>query len=167
MQLFSTFPLFFRTFYSLKENHIGLLIAINTVIIVLFEMLLMDALKKQPLVKVIALGALLLCGGFALMPLGSTFLFGAFTVVVWTTGEMLSLPALTTLIANHSDDSVRGKYMGMFSFAFALALMVGPAMGSTIYDSLGPRTLWFGCGVMGILLWLGFTFLKKDRDSQD
>jgi MFS family permease len=167
VQLFSTFPLFFKTFYRLKENHIGLLIAINTVIIVLFEMLLMDALKKQSLVKVISLGALLLCGGFALMPLGSTFLFGAFTVVVWTAGEMLALPALTTLIANHSDDSVRGKYMGMFSFAFALAMVLGPAVGAAIYDSFGPRTLWFGCGVLGILLWLGFTSLKKEQDLQD
>ena len=164
VQLFNTFPLFFRTVYGFRENRIGLLIAVNTVIIVLFEMLLMDALKKQPLKRVIALGALLMGGGFALMPLGRGFLFGAFTVVVWTVGEMLTLPSLTTLIANHSDDAVRGKYMGMFGFAFALSLMVGPAVGANIYASLGPDILWYGCGVLGILLWLGFTFNRESRD---
>ena len=111
-----------------------------------------------------ALGALLMGGGFALMPLGRGFLFGAFTVVVWTVGEMLTLPSLTTLIANHSDDAVRGKYMGMFGFAFALSLMVGPAVGANIYASLGPDILWYGCGVLGILLWLGFTFNRESRD---
>jgi MFS family permease len=161
VQLFNTFPLFFRTVYGLKENRIGLLIAVNTVMIVLFEMLLMDALKKRPVGKVIALGALLLGGGFALMPLGRTFLFGCFTVAVWTMGEMLALPSLTALIANHSDDAVRGKYMGLFSFAFALSMVVGPLLGAKIYDSFGPSILWFGCGVAGIILWRGFSSLEK------
>lgn len=163
VQLFNTFPLFFRTVYGLKENRIGLLIAVNTVMIVLFEMLLMDALKKWPIGKMIALGALLLGGGFALMPLGSTFLFGCFTVAVWTMGEMLSMPSLTTLIANHSDDAVRGKYMGLFSFAFALSMVVGPLLGAKIYDSLGPSTLWFGCGAAGIILWWSFSSLEKAK----
>ncbi|MCU0285503.1 MAG: MFS transporter, partial [Acidobacteria bacterium] len=163
VQLFNTFPLFFRTVYGLKENRIGLLLAVNTVMIVLFEMLLMDALKKQPLSKVIAFGALLLGGGFALMPLGSTFLYGCFTVAVWTLGEMLALPPLTTLIANHSNDAVRGKYMGLFSFAFSLSMVVGPILGAKIYDSFGSSILWFSCGVVGIILWLGFIALGKQK----
>ena len=46
-------------------------------------------------------------------------------------------------------------------FAFALAVTVGPSIGAVIYDSLGPNFLWFGCGGMGILLFLGFTPLKE------
>jgi len=163
VQIFSTFPLFFKSVYGFKENSIGLLLGVNTVMIVLFEMILMDALKKKSLIKIIALGAFLFCLGFALMPLGGGFLYAAFTVVVWTSGEMLSLPSLTALIADHSDDAFRGKYMGMFSFAFALAIAVGPTLGSKIYDSLGPDTLWFSCGGMGVLLWLGFSRLKNKK----
>jgi len=165
VQLFNTFPLYFRSVYGFKENRIGVLIAINTVMIVLFEMVLMDLLKKKSLIKIIALGTFLLCFGFALMPLGRGFLFAAFTVVVWTIGEMLSLPALAALIANHSPDAVRGKYMGMFSFAFALAIAVGPTIGGKIYASLGANALWFGCGVLGVLLWFGFSTLKSDPGS--
>lgn len=163
VQLFNTFPLFFRTVYELKENRIGLLIAVNTVMIVIFEMLLMDALKKHSIGKVIAVGSLLLGVGFALMPLGSTFIFGCFTVAVWTMGEMLSMPSLGALIANHSDDAVRGKYMGLFSFAFALAMAVGPLLGAAVYDSLGSSVLWYGCGVTGIILSWGFTSLERKK----
>jgi MFS family permease len=164
VQIFNTFPLFFRTVYGFKENRIGLLIAINTIIIALVEMLLMDALKEKKLAKVIAMGTLLFGTGFALMPLGRGFIFAAFTVVVWTMGEILSMPSLTTLIANHSDDAVRGKYMGLFSFSFALAVTVGPTIGAKIYAFFGPDALWFGCGGMGILLFMGFSSLKNKRD---
>lgn len=161
VQLFNTFPLFFRSVYGFKENRIGLLITINTIMIALVEMILMDALKGKSLKKIISLGVLFLGTGFALMPLGRGFLYAGFTVVVWTMGEILSMPSLTALIANHSDDAVRGKYMGMLSFAFALAVTVGPSIGAAIYDSLGPNVLWYGCGGMGILLYLGFTSLKE------
>jgi predicted MFS family arabinose efflux permease len=164
VQLFNTFPLYLRTVYGFLENRIGMMIAINTVIIVIFEMLLMDALRNQSLKRVIGLGAMLLGVGFALMPLGRGFLFGAFTVVIWTVGEMLALPSLTTLIANHSEDAERGKYMGIYSFAFALSLMVGPTVGAKIYASLGPEVLWFGCGILGILLWVGFISLRENRN---
>jgi predicted MFS family arabinose efflux permease len=166
VQLFTTFPLYCKNVYGLKENSIGMLIAINTILIVLVEMILMEKLKQKPLIKIISTGAFLLCLGFGLMPLGRGFIYGAFTVVVWTVGEMLSLPALTTLVANHSDDSVRGKYMGLFSFAFALSLSVGPTIGTFIYGALGADILWFSCIGMGILLWFGFSGLKEPPSEQ-
>jgi MFS family permease len=76
---------------------------------------------------------------------------------------MLALPPLTTLIANHSNDAVRGKYMGLFSFAFSLSMVVGPILGAKIYDSFGSSILWFSCGVVGIILWLGFIALGKQK----
>lgn len=161
VQLFTTFPLYCKNVYGLPENEVGLLIAINTILIVTVEMLLMEKLKGKPLIKITATGALLIGLGFGMMPLGRGFLFAAFTVVVWTMGEMLALPSLTTIIANHSDDSVRGKYMGMFSFAFALALSVGPGIGTWVYDSLGPEWLWYSCIVIGALLFIGFSRLRE------
>ena len=163
VQLFTTFPLYFRTAYQFKENLIGMLIAINTVIIVLFEMVLINALKKKNQIKIIAFGLLLLAEGFALIPLGRGFLFGALTVMVWTIGEILAFPALTALIANISDDSTRGRYMGLFSLSFAFALFVGPALGSKIYDNLGPNVLWFGCGITGIFIFFGFLSLNRKK----
>jgi len=75
-------------------------------------------------------------------------------------GEMLSFPALTAHIANISDAAVRGRYMGLFSLSFSLSLLVGPALGSMVYDNLGPDVLWFCSGIVGIIIFVGFFKLK-------
>jgi predicted MFS family arabinose efflux permease len=160
-QIFNTMPLYYKTVYGFKENHIGLFLAINTIIIVLFEMLLLHALKNKSITKIVATGSFLLGTGLALMPMGKGALFVGFTVVVWTMGEILTLPPLTTLVAEHSSDAVRGKYLGLFSFAISLGLTVGPALGTKIYASLGPTILWLGCGITGLLLCFGFLSIKK------
>jgi len=168
VQMLSTFPLYCRTVYNFKENLIGMLISVNTILIAVVEMVLMDKLKTKPVRKVVALGTLLLGLGFALMPLGRGFFYAGFTVVVWTMGEILSMPTLTALIANHADDATRGKYMGLYGFAFSLALFVGPSIGTKVYTVFSPDTPWFCCGVMGILLWIGFYSLKeKTRPGEE
>ena len=169
MQMFSTFPLYYNEFYGFLENHIGFLLSINTIIIVLFEMILINRLRKVSPFTIVAVGGLLLAGGFGLIPLGRGFLYAAFTVTVWTVGEMLFMPALTTLIANLSDDASRGKYMGMFSFAFSLAFIVGPYLGSYVYEEVSPHLLWMFCGIIGVLLLVIFLWLKHtapDRVTQ-
>lgn len=165
VQIFTTFPLYFKKFYGFPENRIGLLLAVNTIMIVLFEMILLNALRRRPSIQLVAVGSLLLGGGLALMPLGRGFLFAAFTVMVWTTGEMLFMPAVTTVIANHSDDAGRGNYMGVFSLAFALSLTLGPSIGAFIYDRLGADILWLVCGLTGGMIWLGFSSLRQHQPS--
>jgi MFS family permease len=44
-----------------------------------------------------------------------------------------------------------GEYLGIYHGASSLALLLGPAIGGTIYAVWSPATLWFGCGVIGIL----------------
>lgn len=164
-QLFSTFPLYMHAAFGFAENRIGQLLAINTVIIVLFEMVLLHGLKNAAPLKVIALGTLLTGLGFALTPLGRGFAYASLTVAVWTAGEMLSLPLLTTEIANRSHEGNRGRHMGWFGVSFSLAWMLGPLAGSAVYSRVSPLALWLGCGGLGLLLALGFRWLAGAGDG--
>ncbi len=164
-QLFSTFPLFMHSAYGFSEDRIGQLLAINTVMIVLFEMVLLHGLKKIAPLKIIAVGALLNGLGFALTPLGRGFPYAAMTVAVWTMGEMLCLPLLTAEVANRSHAGNRGRHMGLFGVFFSLAWMLGPLAGSEIYSRFSPRALWLGCGCLGILLALGFRHLAGKQSA--
>lgn len=158
-QITSTFPLSLRDLYGFSEARIGMVMAVNALIIVLFEMVLVHRLAGRDPVRVTGVGAFLFCLGFSLLPLGSTFAFAAFTVVIWTMGEMLAFPMVTTAAANRAPEQLQGAYMGLLNFAFASAFVAAPLAGTWVYVNLGPRTLWFGCGAIGVVVWAGYEVL--------
>lgn len=166
VQIFSTFPLYVRNVYGLVESRIGQLLAVNTLMIVLLEMPLMEKLKNRLRQRVIALGAILLGGGFALMPLGSGFGYAVLTVMVWSSGEILSMPMLGGLVADHASERNRGRYLGLFGLSFALASMIGPVCGMWVYEHLGPAALWLGCGAVAGAAALGFMRLAKNKAAK-
>jgi len=159
-QLFVTFPLYMREVYGFPENRIGLLVMINTLLIVTLEMLLIQWIGKRSLVRIIAFAFLLTGMGFALMPLGRGFVYAAFTVAVWTFGEMLSMPLLGAFIAQRAGSGSQGRYMGLFSFAFSVSMILGPSLGTYVYSRFGSDVLWFGCGVTGFLLFVAFRLMS-------
>lgn len=166
-QIMSTLPLYWREHLHLAEDRIGLLLALNTVIIVLFEMVLVRAVEHRDSLRLVGLGTALVCFGFALMPLGSGSLFIAGTIVVWTIGEMLSLPLSNAFASLRAGAEGTGRYMGAYMLAFASAFVVAPLVGTTIYQRWGAEVLWFGCGAVGVVLAVGFGWLsgvvRRDR----
>jgi len=165
VQLLTTFPLYMRNVYGMAENRIGQLFAVNTIIIVALEMILMERIRKYPRDRMINVSFLLLGLGLGLMPLGRGFAYGALTVAIWTVGEMLSMPLVTALIAERADDSNRGRYMGVFSFVFSLAFIIAPAGGTAIYDRLGPDAVWYVCAVLSVLIAVAFSALRPSLGS--
>lgn len=161
VQLLATFPLYMRSSYGLAEDQIGRLLAVNTILIVTLEMALMEKVKTYSRTRTINLSFILLGLGFGLMPLGRGFLYGALTVAVWTFGEILSIPLVTALIAGRASPENRGRYMGIFSFSFSLAFIVGPAVGTAVYGRFGGAALWFGCAAVAALLTVAFSALRR------
>jgi MFS family permease len=155
-QIVSTFPLSLRDLYGFSEARIGVTLAVNTVIIILFEMVLVHSLARRDPLKVSGFGAFLLCGGLALLPLGRGFGYVIFTVAIWTVGEMLTFPLLTSAVADRASEETRGAYMGLLNVSFATSFVVAPLVGTWVYQHLGPRALWLGCGAVGLLVWAGF-----------
>jgi predicted MFS family arabinose efflux permease len=163
VQMLNAFPLYMRSAYGVRENMIGALFAVNTVLIVTVEMVLIHALRQTPPARVVSLGTLLLGLGFALMPLSRGVPYAAFTVVVWTMGEILTVPMLMTLVSSRADESAQGEYQGLCSLAFAFAWVIGPSAGMAIYDHWGGDSLWYVCGGLGAALSLGYARLRSRR----
>jgi predicted MFS family arabinose efflux permease len=163
-QLFATFPLYMREVYGLAENRIGQLIIINTLMIVTLEMLLIHWIGKRSLTRFIAISFFLTGLGFAMMPLGRSFPFAALSVAVWTTGEMLSMPLLGSMIAVRAGAGSQGRYIGLFTFSFSISMIIGPMIGTAVYGTYGPAVLWYGCGALGLLLSVSFFFLSRSME---
>lgn len=159
-QITSTYPLTLRDVYSFSEATIGVVLAINTLLVVLFEMVIVHSVREWNQLRLAGLGCLLFCMGFGLLPfgtgLGAPLAYVAATVVVWSFGEMLSMPISSGLVANRADERSRGRYMGLYLLAFSLAFVVAPVIGTRIYQYWGAQTLWLLCGATGIPLWAGF-----------
>lgn len=159
-QLFSTWPVYMRDVYMLLEDKIGLLMALNALFIVFVEMPLIHRIEDFQPMRVVAIGALFLFGGFAILPLGESMLFAAFSVIIWTIGEMLVFPIAISFVANRSTDQNRGKYMGLFTVTHGMAFVLGPVMGTWIYDVMGPTQLWIFAGVLGVISYAGLLLLQ-------
>lgn len=158
-QVVSTYTLSLRDLYGFSEDRIGLTLAVNTLIIVLFEMVLVHRVARYDPLRMTGLGAFFLCFGLALLPLGRGFAYAAFTVLIWTIGEMLAFPIIAGAIANRADAGSVGRYMGLMNLSFATAYVIAPLAGTWVYQHLGPEALWYGCGAVGLLVWAGFEAL--------
>ncbi len=165
-QLLGTYPLTLSEVYGLPATSVGLVFTINTLLIVVFQMLVIRAVERFDTLRVVGLGALLLCGGFGLLPFAPVMPLVAITVVVWTLGEMLTTPLLEGFVAKRSPAASRGRYMGVFGAAFSGAFVLAPLGGTWLYEAWGYRTLWFSCAGLGVVLWLGFVWLSGQVQSQ-
>ncbi len=167
-QFHATYPKYLEERYLLTPRWIGAIFAVNTVIIVLLEMLLLRWVGNRSALKTIGWGCLLSCLGFGLLPagvllggmFGNSFGFLVVTMIVLTFGEMLSMPISSGFVATRSRSrSSRGKnrgmYMSWYTMTYSLAAILAPAIGGTIYQ-FNKESVWYLSTVVGVLLLAGF-----------
>jgi len=159
LQAWSTLPLAFKQDFGLSERAIGGLLALNALLIVLFEMAIMRVVESYDHGRIVGLGALLVCGGMAILGLGASPVIATLSVVTWTFGEMLCLPMTNAIAADRAGGAATGSYMGALTLAFSVSFVGAPVAGTAIYDNFGPHTLWLAIGLLGPLLWLAFAAL--------
>lgn len=70
-------------------------------------------------------------------------------VLVWTTGEMIYAPASSAYVTNLAPDRLRGRYHGLYVMAYSVGLLLGPAVGTAVFES-SETALWIACGVSGV-----------------
>ncbi len=161
LQVWITYPIYLREVYGLDERGVGFLMAFNALLIVFFEMVLLHLVEDYDHLKVAGIGALLLCLGLGLLPLGAGIVFAMVVTCVWTFGEMLNLPMINAVVAARAGRRSAGRYMGAYTLSFATAFVVSPLIGSVVYQRLGPSALWYGIGCCGVLLFAGFSMLSR------
>ena len=163
-QLISTFPIFLKAEYQLSKVEIGSLFGVNTLCVVAFEMVLIQLLDRKNLMRLIAWGSLLMCLGFGLLPFGMGYWFAMATVAVWTLGEMLAMPQMLAFVAQSSSSKNRSVYMGYYTTCVALSMMIGPLVGTQLYE-WDHFLCWHVATVIGVLACAGFYCLDGTRSA--
>ncbi len=156
-QQMAAMPLFLVRDLHFTEAGYGMLFAVNTLIIILVEVPLNMAMSKWSHRHALTLGAFLIGAGFGAL----VFVDGVFgvvaTVVIWTFGEMIALPASAAYVSDIAPPAQSGAYMGLYTMGFSLAFAIGPWLGTQIMETFGPSAVWLGtfaCGcTTAIMMW--------------
>ena len=165
-QLQSTYTLYLVEARGFSTRVVGVMIAVNTVLIVLFEMPLVKSIEHRDPLKMIALASLCVALGFGLLPLSGSLVWIVFLALLWTLGEMLTSPTMSGWVANRAGPGSRGAYMAAFGIAFSVAFALGPWLGTRVYERFGPDWLWWGCLVVGAVSATGFRALARHAQAR-
>jgi MFS family permease len=149
MQSATTFALQVRAQGFSNETY-GLLLSLNGLIVVLFELPLSAFTQRHPTARMVALGALLVGAGFFLTGFAHTLLALAACTAIFTFGEIFESPPAAVFVADRSPEHLRGRYQAAFGTMFGLAAIVGPIAGTAAFHA-EPMLLWGACGVVGIV----------------
>ena len=86
-------------------------------------------------------------------------------MVILTIGELIVSPTASAYVANLAPIEKRGRYLGMFSLTWPLAMSVGPLVGGYLSDTVSIFAPWFFASAVGVLAVL--SYMGLDRYSQN
>jgi MFS family permease len=145
---------------GLPPSDYGLAIAVNGALIVLFTLQISRRAERWPRYLTMAVHALLLGVGFGLTELAGSLAFYAFTVAVWTLGEVIGAAVAPVIVSEMSPPPLRGLYQGIWGSSWGLAFFIGPALGGFVFQQFGSAVLWGGMFVLGVILSFGYLALS-------
>lgn len=154
MQAFFTLPLAV-VHDGLGTSGYGEVIALNGVLIVALQPLLLGALGRRGRGPLLLVANLITGAGFMLTTFADSVPMHLVAVTVWTLGEILGAGQLGALVASIAPVHLRGRYMGVFGASFGISAFLAPSLGTQTLQHLGEPVLWAGCLVSSWLAGVG------------
>ena len=145
--------------HGLSPAAFGAILALNGLLIVFVQPFLSPVLARGNRSLTIAGGTLLAAIGFGMNAAARAPLLYSIAVVVWTIGEIASLPVASATTADLARPQIRGRYQGAHSLSFGLAASLAPILGTLVLQRLGGSVLWLGCLGLGVVAATGHVLL--------
>jgi len=156
-------PAFYKIAWHFNLPFIGFLMALNGILIALFEMVLIHRLEgRRPGLVYIYSGVLIGAAAFILLNLVPPTATAAILIVILITfSEMLCMPFMNSFWIHRSKDHNRGQYAGLYSMSWSAAQLIAPIMGGIIIASGGFSLLWWVFGGLSLISATGYWFLYR------
>lgn len=162
-QLFTNLPVYLKQELHFSESFIGLLMALNGLIIAFIEMILVYQLEgRRSALSYISLGVTLCALSYVLYNLfPGTAVLAIGSMIVITFGEILSMPFMNAFWISRSSVHNRGQYAGLYTMAWAIAQVLGPVLGSQLVEQYNFYWLWWALGFLCLVSAAGFYYVKQ------
>jgi MFS family permease len=144
MQMPSTFGVDMKA-RGFSEEIYGAVLALNGVLVVLFEIPITAVTRRCSPRGVMALGYVMIGAGFGYLAWAGSLASFVIAMTIFTFGEMVSMPVALARISSLAPASHRGRYMGLYGLTWASALALGPGFGMQMY-AWSPAGMWLCCG---------------------
>lgn len=168
-QLFTIQPVFFKTQWHFNEAFIGFLMALNGIIIVITEMILVYKMEgRKQNTFFIRIGFFVAAISFAILNALPPGVFTAcLAIILITFGEMLSMPFMNSFWIQRSKLHNRGEYAALYAIAWSLAQIVAPLSGSRIAASYSFATLWWMLSIVCVCTSVSILLLEQKIKSSE
>lgn len=162
-QLFTNLSVYFNKELHFSEPVIGMLMALNGVVIVVIEMVVVYKLEgKRSNLTYILIGVALVALSFMMLGLpGLGIVMACIMILVATVGEILSMPFMNSFWISRSNAANRGQYAALYTIAWSGAQSLGPMTAAQIAEKFGFTYLWWGICFLLLLVLFGFWKLKQ------
>lgn len=130
----------------------GMVIAVNGILIIALQPVLANWAAGRDATRMLVLAALAYGTGFAMHGLGASLALHAAAVIVWTLGEIMESPTRSSVVAAMAPVDARGRYQGAMAMTFGASQLVGPKLGTWIWEHVSPTALWAGCLGLGAVV---------------
>ena len=141
----------------------GLLVGLNGFLIALFELSLVDWLGRFRRLRVAALGVVLTAVGMGMTGLVMHWGWFLLCVLLWTAGEILTIPQQSAFLADWAPPQLRGRYLGIAQASWGLGSTIAPIAFLPVHALLPEWAFW---GLLGlVVLPSASLMLALDRDA--
>ncbi len=186
-QMYNSLSVYLRDNHSIAPQGYGFLMSTSAITVILLQFWTTRKIKLRAPFTMMALGAFFYAIGFTMfgldplkaldtsfvlysweISLSGTFIWFMSAVVIITIGEMIIMPVSQALAANFAPEDMRGRYMAIFSLAWAIPATFGPGLAGLILDnkSLNPNMLWYLGGIICLVSVTGFYALHLKLGRQ-
>ncbi|HEV8081046.1 MAG TPA: MFS transporter [Chitinophagaceae bacterium] len=168
-QLFTTIPVFYKEQFHLSIFFIGMIMAMNGLLIALFEMIMIFKLEgRRPLLHFISSGVVLIAIAYLMLniPAIEKAVLAMIIMLLFTFGEIISMPFMNSYWISRTLPYNRGQYAALYTVAWASAQAIGPFAGSLVAENFGYSVLWYVVAGVCVLIALLYRLLHKKNDMR-
>lgn len=143
-QLWGSIPLFYRQVHFLPEQEIGILLAMNGLLVFIIEMPLVHRFEnKVSISKVISFGIFFLLTGIASLTITNSHFILYVSMFLMSISEILAMPFMMTAVIHRAGNFNRGKYIGIYSMTWSSSFILAPLIGTFMIEKFSYSALWW------------------------
>lgn len=165
IQFMGSLLLYFKEVLHYDDYQVGLLLAMNGLIICFIEMPIVYILeKKANILLLIAAGIFLTGLSYEMLAWTSWAGIAVVCMFALTLGEIINFPFASSFALSRAEESNRGAYMGLFGMSFSVGHIIAPIIGMRLIEWYGYDFLWHTMGILGFFTFLGMLALERQTD---